>query len=233
MPEAADTPTTPAAPEAQATTTATPTAEERLAELTARFEKLEKHKAAQDADLAKYRASKKEQEDRFAAEKAEAEKKAREAGDFAKLHDAEKERRLALEAQLADLSPKAERLTAHETRMKAKLDAAKAKGDLPSYIVRSLDAAAARDVDEAVDILDEFRAAASVTPAGKTPAPPAPAQGAAPAAVPAALDLKNPSVADLQKLQANDPAKYAAIVSGHKPTTAVSWAQRIAGVGRK
>lgn len=233
MAEPTDTPTTPAAPEAPANTSATPTVDERLTALQAEYEKLSKHKAAMDADLAKLRAAKKEQEDRAAAEKADAEKKAREAGDFAKLHDAEKERRLALEAQLAELSPKAERLTAHETRMKAKLDAAKAKGDLPSYLVRSLDAAAARDVDEAVDILDEFRASVSATPTGKTPAPPAPAQGAAPAAAPAPLDLKNPSVADLQKLKASDPAKYAAIVHGQKPTLVQSVQARLTGVGRK
>lgn len=233
MPEAADTPTTPAAPEAQANTAATPTADERLTALQAEYEKLSKHKAAMDADLAKLRAAKKEQEDRAAAEKADAEKKAREAGDFAKLHDAEKERRLALEAQLAELSPKAERLTAYEKQLQSKLDAAKAKGDLPGWFVRSLDAAAARNVVEAVDILDEFRAAASVTPAGKTPAPPAPAQGAAPAAAPAPFDLKNPSVADLQKLKASDPAKYAAIVHGQKPSLVQSVQARLTGVGRK
>lgn len=233
MAEPQENPTTPAAPEAQANTSATPTADERIAELTAKLDKLEKHKAAQDADLAKYRASKKEQEDRIAAEKAEAEKAARAAGDLTKLHLLEQEKREVAERRLAELEPKAERLTAHETRMKTKLDAAKARGDLPSYIVRAIDAAAARDVDEAVDILDEFRAAASVTPPAKTPAPPAPAQGAAPAAAPAAFDLKNPSVADLQKLKASDPAKYAAIVHGQKPSLVQSVQARLTGVGRK
>jgi chaperonin cofactor prefoldin len=241
---AAEPTTTQPAPEGQANTQATTSAapapdagedfRAQLVEVQKQLDAVLKHKGALEADLKKHRDAKKEAEDRVAAEKAEAEKKLKEAGDFARLYDSEKEKRAALEAQLADLSPKAERLTAHEQRVKAKLDAAKAKGDLPTFIVRSIDIAAARDVDEALDILDEYRSSvASGTPAPKQPAPPAPSTGAAPPSPQPAIDLARPSVADLQRLKATDRAAHDALIFGRKPSLAQSVAARLTGVGRK
>jgi chaperonin cofactor prefoldin len=178
VPEATET-TTPT-PEGNATTTPATPAEDAAA-LKAQLDAVLKHKTALEADLKKHRDAKKEHEDAIAKERAANEAKLKEVGDFAKLYDSEKEKRAALEAQLAELTPKAERLTAPEKRIGEKLLAAKAKGDLPSYIVKAIDAAAARDVDEANDILDEFRAAQPTAPA-KVTASPAPNTGGAPAA---------------------------------------------------
>ena len=124
-----------------------------VASLTAQLDALLKHKSALEGDLKKYRDAKNENEVRATADRADAEKKAREAGDFAKLHDAEREKRVSLEARLAEISPMADRHSAHEKRVVAKLDAAKAKGDLPAFVVRSIDIAAA----EVVLILRHFR----------------------------------------------------------------------------
>jgi hypothetical protein len=182
-----NTPTPPApegaAPAIAAVQPATPAqpAGDDSAALKAQLDALLKWKAEAEADLKKGRDARKAAEEKAAADKAEAEKKIREAGDFAKLHDLEREKRAALEAQLAELAPRAERLTAHEQRVMNKLEAAKAKGDLPGHIVRAIDFTAKVDVDEAYDILTDHLASIASAPAPKQPAPPAPAQGAAPA----------------------------------------------------
>ena len=193
-----------------------------------------KHKQALEADNKKLREKERERDEKAAAEKQAFEAKLKEQGDFAKLYDSEKEKRTALEAQIAALTPKAERLTAHEQRIADKLAAAKAKGDLPSHIVRAIDIAAKVDVDEAFDILSEHLASIGTGPAPKQPAPPAPPQGGAPAAQPAPLDLKNPSVADLQKLKTSDPVAHARLISGRTaPAADVSFGARLAGAFRK
>lgn len=205
--------------------------------LKAERDALLKHKAAIEADLKKLRESRKADEDRVAAEKADAEKKLREAGDFAKLHDAEKEKRLALEAQIATLTPVAERFTAHEARVKEELDAAKAKGDLPPHITMAIDLAVrAGDVDAAKVIL-EGHTKAFVTPGAppKQPAPPAPAQGAAPPSPAPPINMDGPSVSDLQRLKAEKPAEYRALINGETPITSrvSDIYARLTGAGRK
>jgi hypothetical protein len=192
----------PASPAVQANANPVPTTGDDAAALKAQVEALLKWKGEAEADLKKGRDAKKAAEEKAAAEKADAEKKAREAGDFAKLHDAEREKRTALEAQLAEIAPKAEKASAHEKRTLAKLEAAKAKGDLPSFIVRAIDNASKVDVDEALDILDDYRASIGTGPAPKQPAPPAPPQGGAPASPPAKKRLEDLTVAEIHQLKA-------------------------------
>lgn len=205
---------TPAASGTQATPA--PGAGEDLAAIKSQLDAVLKHKQALENDLKKLRDAKKERDEIAAKEKADAEAKLKEAGDFAKLHLLEKEKAAALEAQVAELAPKAERLTAHEKRVAAKLEAAKAKGDLPSYIVRAIDAAAVRDVDEAAEILDEFRASQSVA-APKQPAPPAPIQGAAPPTPKSTKRLEDYTTAELEQLRRTDKAAHDALIGAVAP----------------
>lgn len=224
----------PAAASGQQATPA-PVAGEDTAALKAQLDSLLKWKASAEADLKKTRDAKRAEEEKAAADKAALEAQLREQGKFAELAKQKEDEARALAAQLAELSPKAERLTAHEQRVAAKLEAAKAKGDLPSYLVRAIDAAAARDVDEAADILDEFRASqASAQPAPKQPAPPAPTPGGAPPSPAAPVNLSNPSVADLQRLKAEDPARHRAFIFGGSPAAAAqSIAARLTGAGKR
>jgi hypothetical protein len=190
-----------------------PVAGEDVIALKAQLDALLKHKQALEGDLKKYRDARKEIEDKAAADKAAVEAKLREQGEHLKLYELEKDKRAALEAQLADLTPKAERLTAHEKRVQAKLEAAKAKGDLPSFIVRAIDVAALRDVDEAADILDEYRASQSAAaPAAKQPATPAPAVGGAPSSPAPNKRLEDMTTAELDNLRRTDRAAFDALI---------------------
>lgn len=196
----------------------------RLAEVEAEKAALLKWKATADEDLKKGREARKQLEEAKAAAAAEAEKKAREAGDHAALNKALEEKQRALEAQLAEVLPKADRLNAHEKRVMAKLEAAKAKGDLPNFIVRAIDVAATRDVDEAADILDEFRASQGAAPASKQAAPSAPAQGAPASIQPAAKKLSEMTAAEIQSLPDAELNKLLGKTNGssHIPT----WRER-------
>lgn len=219
----------PSAPEGQTPATASgqmappaPVAGEDAASLKAQLESLQKWKASADADLKKYRDERRSLEEKAAADKAAFEARLRETGEFAKLAEIAEEKARALEAQLADLSPKAQRLTAHEQRVRTKLDAAKAKGDLPSYLVRAIDAAASRDVDEAADILDEYRSAqASAQPALKQPAPPAPVPGGAPPSPAVAKRLEEMTTAELEQLKRTDRAAFDRLIGavGSRPAS--------------
>jgi hypothetical protein len=121
------------------------------------------------------------------------------------LHDAEKERRLALEAQLAELTPDAQLARDLKKRKQEAVEAAKADTSLPAYIKRAIEAA--RDPISAAEILDEFRAS-QTQPASKQPAPPAPSLAGAPPspAQPKKLEqmteaeIYSTPVAELQKL---------------------------------
>jgi hypothetical protein len=109
-------------------------------------------------------------------------------------------------------------------------DAAKADTTLPAYIKRAIEAA--RDPISAAEILDEFRAS-QTQPASKQPAPPAPSLAGAPPS-PAMPVGQIRSVADLQNLQATDPAKFNAIVRGGPSQNIVQRVgARLTGVGRK
>ncbi len=219
----------PATPAAQAAPPA-PTAGDDPQALKAQLDSLLRWKAEAEADLKKGRDARKAAEEKAAADKAEAEKKIREAGDFAKLHDIEREKRAALEAQLAEIAPRADRQTAHEKRVLAKLEAAKAAGDLPAHVVKALDSILKIDVDEASDYLDAHRASVSAqAPAVKQAAPPAPGTGAAPSSPPAPMDLKHPSVADLQRLKTTDPVQWTRIINGQGHAPSQSFAARLTG----
>lgn len=220
----------PAAASGQQATPA-PDAGEDAAALKAQLDALLKHKGALEADLKKYRDAKKAEEDARATEKAALEAKLRQQGEYAELARQKEEEAKALAAQLAELKPKAERLTAHEQRVAAKLEAAKAKGDLPSYLVRAIDAAAARDVDEAADILDEFRASqASAQPAPKQPAPPAPVPGGAPPSPTPAKKLDQMTPAELEQLKRTDRAAFDALIGAASGSqTSRSFANWISG----
>jgi hypothetical protein len=230
-------PPNPHAPEGQApapapvavATPAQPAGDDSAA-LKAQLDSLLRWKAEAEADLKKGREAKKAAEDKAAAEKKAAEDKARELGDFAKLHDAEKERRLALEAQLAELTPDAQLARDLKKRKQEAVEAAKADTSLPAYIKRAIEAA--RDPISAAEILDEFRAS-QTQPASKQPAPPAPSLAGAPPS-PAMPVGQIRSVADLQNLQATDPAKFNAIVRGGPSQNIVQRVgARLTGVGRK
>lgn len=223
----------PASPAVQANANPAIPAGDEAAALKEQVASLLKWKESAEADLKRGRDAKKAAEEKAAAEKADAEKKAREAGDFAKLHDAEREKRAALEAQLAEIAPKAEKHTAFEKRALEKIEKAIAAGDLPAHVVRSLTTISKVDVSEALDVLDEFRASIGTGPAPKQPAPPAPPQGGAPPSPAPMVNLTNPSVADLQSLKASDPAKYAEIVYGKKPSLVQSVQARLTGMGAK
>lgn len=47
------------------------------------------------------------------------------------------------------------------------------------------------------------------------------------------LDLKNPSIADLERLRAADPAEYERIIHGRRPHPVGSVADRLTGKGRR
>lgn len=224
LPEAATTITSPA-PEVQASATpaaqvATPAlaAGDDPSALKAQLESLLKWKAEAEGDLKKGRDARRLTEEKAAADKVEAEEKIRAAGDFAKLHEIEREKRTALEAQLADLAPKAERLSAHEKRVISKLDAATAKGDLPAHVVRSIVSIAARDPDEALEILeqyrDEHRASLSQASPGKQPANPAPVAGGPAGSPPVRKSVDAMTPAEIQNLKSTDPAAFAALFGG-------------------
>ena len=229
-PAAATTP----APAVQTPAPAATTGPEEIAKLKADYERLLAHKQKQDADLAQYRAKLDEEAKKAAAEKAAIEARMRETGDVAGLLAAEKDRAAALAAQLADLTPKAERFGQHEKRAKEKIEAAKAAGDLPAYVVRSIDIAAASDADAALDILNDYREAQRAA-AGKQPPPMAPPLGAPPPANGAeVIDLKNPSVAALRNLEATNPAAYRALLQGQTNGSApLTIGQRLTGAFRK
>lgn len=222
-PEATSPTTTPvleapaAIPAVQATANPAPAAGADNAALQSQLDALLKWKASAEADLQKGRAAKTAAEERAAADQAAAMAKALEAGDFAKLHATEKDARIALEARLAAALPMAERLSAHEKRVLAKLEAAKKDGTLPSFITRSIDIAAMRDVDEALDILDEYRASlatAPAAPAAKQAAPPAPGTGAAPASPAVKKDVNSMTPAEIINLKSTDPKAHAEAFSG-------------------
>jgi hypothetical protein len=199
-----------------------PVAGEEVAALKAQLDSLSKWKADAENDLKKYRDARKQTEAQAAAEKAELEKQLREQGKFAELAKQKEDEAKALAAQLAEVSGKASRLDAIEKTMFDRVAAAKAKGDLPSYIVKAIDIAP--NPAAALDVLDDFRAEqakhAGVPPA-KQPAPPAPAMGAAPAAQPSAKKLDDMTPQEIHNLT---PEQRAALF---KPTsaarTAIKW----------
>lgn len=160
-------PATTAAPEG---TTAAPVQGTEIATMKAELERLLKHKGELEADLQKYR--KRNEADA---------QKAKEAGDFAKLLEIEKEARAGLEAQLRDLSGFAEigKLTADKAAKE--IEEAKADTTIPGYVRKALEAA--RSPIDAADILREFRSV-SAQAAPQKPVTIAPAQGAPPAASP-------------------------------------------------
>lgn len=231
------TPTTPpaAVPQDQPSAVPAPAADDPAA-LKAERDALQKHKLALEADLKKLRDARKVDEDRVAAEKADAEKKLREAGDFAKLHDAEKEKRLALEAQVAALTPVAERFTAYEKRVKETLDAAKAKGDLPAHITMAIDGLVqAGNIDAALVVLDGHTKA-PVTPGAtppKQPAAPAPNPGGAPPTLPPGKKPSEMTDKELDNLRATNPDAYYAHIGGSAPgktnSSVLDWFSRRAG----
>jgi hypothetical protein len=195
-----NTPAVTNAPEGQATTQAQGT---EVATMKAQLESLLKHKAELEADLQKYR--KRNEADA---------QKAKEAGDFAKLLDMEKESRAALEAQLKELSPLAEigKLTAD--RAAKEIEEAKADSTIPSFVRKALEAV--KSPLDAADILREFRSSVASTPATKTTTI-APAQGAPAAASPSKTlaqmspeEIMNAPLDDLRKatgMNGSDPGK--------------------------
>lgn len=188
---------------------------EDVASLKAQLARVLKHNEEIAKDNAKYRERQKEEERKTAEASTEAEKKLREAGEFAKLHDVEKEKRTALEQQLASVLPKAQRYDAVEQRAKADVDAAKAAGNLPSWLVKAIDTAVRVDVVEAREILEEFRRGQSSTTA--TPvasASPAPAPGAAPPAQRVTKRVEDMTVPELDALRSSAPDEYARLTGG-------------------
>lgn len=172
-----------------------------------------KHNEDLARDNAKYREQRKEEERKATEAQAEAERKLREAGEFAKLHDVEKEKRTSLEQQLASVLPKAQRYDAVEQRARAEVDAAKAAGNLPSWLVKAVDTAARVDVVEAREILEEFRRGQQA-PGSPAPASPAPALGAAPSAGRVSKRVEDMTVPELAALQSSDPVEYARLTGG-------------------
>ena len=186
---------------------------EDVATMKAQLARVLKHNEDLARDNAKYREQRKDEERRAAEAQAESEKKLREAGEFAKLHDVEKEKRTTLEQQLASVLPKAQRYDAVEQRARAEVDAAKAAGNLPSWLVKAVDTAARVDVVEAREILEEFRRGQQA-PGTPAPASPAPALGAAPSAGRVTKRVEDMTVPELAALQSSDPVEYARLTGG-------------------
>lgn len=197
----------PATTAVQPAATPAPAAGEDTASLKAKLDAVLAWKAEAEADLKKGRDARKAIEEKAQADKAEAEKQLREAGKFAELVKVREDEVTALKAQMAEFTGKASQFDAVAKAMGDRITAAKAKGDLPSYIVKALDASP--NPVQALEILDEFRAAqASATPAGKTAAPPAPATGA-PATAPA--PKKDANALTPQEIQNLKPEERAAL----------------------
>jgi hypothetical protein len=204
MPEANTTNETPAAVE-QPKAAAQPVADE-TAELRAQLAKVLKHKEELEADLHKTRAKREEEA-----------KKAKEAGDFAKLLDMERERATALEAQVKQYEPDAIIGRAAKERAAQAVEAAKADPNLPSYVKKAIEAA--RSPLDAADILAEFRAQA------KQPLPTAPAVGAAPANTGGAKGLNDLTPAEILSLK---PAELDSLL-GAKKNGATAWSSLFFG----
>jgi hypothetical protein len=219
-PQASATPANPSAV-AQPNGTPAPAAGEDVAALKAQLDAVLRWKAEAEADLKKGRDARKEIEAKAQAEKAEAEKQLREAGKFAELAKVKEDEAKALAAQMAEFTGKASQYDAITKAMGEKITAAKAKGDLPSYIVKALDASP--NPVSALDILDEFRAAqASATPAGKQPAPPAPATGAPAAAQTPKKDVNALTPQEIQNLKPEERAALFGTATTNKGAFA-SW----------
>lgn len=182
-----------------------PGAGEDAAALKAQLDALTKWKAEAEGDLKKYRDARKQAEEKAAAEKAAFESQLREQGKFAELAKQKEDEAKALAAQVAEYSHKATQFDAIHKTMSERVAAAKAKGDLPTYLVKAIDAAG--NPAAQLEILDEFRAAqANAQPPAKQPAPPAPATGAAPAAQKASKTLDQMSPQEISQLKPGDPA---------------------------
>lgn len=166
----------------------------------------------------KYRQRNDEETKKALEEKRLAEAKLKEQGEYVKLLDSAKAELAEKEQRLALLASKAERLDAIQKKQQAELDAAKAKGDLPGYVTRGIDAAMkAGDYDEAASILSDFRSQATkpVTPA-QTPATPAPVPGATPPSPAARKPVEQMTEAELRALQA-DPKAWQEATGGGGP----------------
>ena len=187
---------------------------EDVASLKAQLARVLKHNDEIARDNAKYREQRKDEERKATEAQTESEKKLREAGEFAKLHDVEKEKRTALEQQLASVLPKAQRYDAVEQRAKAEVDAAKAAGNLPSWLIKAIDTAVRVDVVEAREILEEFRRGQSTTTTAVVTASPAPAPGAAPPAQRVSKRVEDMTVPELDALRSSAPDEYARLVGG-------------------
>jgi hypothetical protein len=188
------------------------------------------HELSQEA--AGYRHAKKEAEgiarakadEAAAAERAKAEAE----GNWHKLHKIEAERAKALEEQLLAVKPKADRYESYLERRRAEVEAKKAT--LPAYLQALVDRV---DVEDAAQAIEQWQSEQSAMQ-GKAPPPhkPAPLAGA-PSSPPVPVDLTRPSVDDLKRLKATDPARYAALLRGDAGTQQSGLLARLTGAGRR
>lgn len=168
---------------------------EDISAIKAQNARLLKHKEELEGDLKKYRARIEDEA-----------KKAKDAGDFAKLLEIEREKAAGLEARLTELTGFAEIGKQHADRAAKEVEAAAADPTLPAFVKRAI--TAARSPMEAAEVLQAFRAEAKPNP------PASPALGAAPThtavknldQMDAAEILRTPK-ADLEKAmgKATDP----------------------------
>ena len=220
-PQATASPATPSAV-AQPNGTPAPAAGEDVSTLKAQLDAVLKWKAEAEADLKKGRDARKAIEEKATADKVEAEKQLREAGKFAEIAKLKEDEAKALAAQLAEFTGKASQYDAISKTMGERITAAKAKGDLPSYIVKALDAAP--NPVHALEILDEFRAAqASATPAARTAAPPAPATGAPATSPPAPSNKKLEEMTPAEILNLNAEQRKAHFGDSPLGRPAIRW----------
>jgi len=207
-----------------------PAAADEIAVLKAEVARLGKSLGEVSQEAAQRRVALKASEDRAAQEAAAALEAKRAAGELGPVLEAREKDLQVARAELDRLKPLAERYETSAARKKTVIEAAIAEAGLPTTVKRGLEIALrAGEIDDAADLLADHRA--SVAPgAPKQPAPPAPAQGAAPSSPAVPLDLKNPSVTDLQKLKATNPAEYARIIHGQRPSILQSVSARLTGV---
>jgi hypothetical protein len=172
----------------------------RTAELEAEVARLLAAKAELESDVHKYR---KRNEEEI--------KKAKEAGDFAKLLEAERERAAALEARIKSLEPDAAMGQTARERAAQAVSAAKADPAIPGYVKRALESA--RSPIDAAEILAEYRAEQKPIP------PVAPALGAAPANGGAAKGLSDLSPEEILSM----PQDKLNELLGSKKNGSVPW----------
>lgn len=234
MPDPVTTTTTPAAePQTPASTTTAPTVEEFNA-LKAQLDDVGKKLGEVSKEAAERRVAAKKASDEAATSAAAALEAKKAAGELGPVLAAREAELTETRAELAKVKPLVDRYEAVTAKKKTTIETALQDATLPNIVKRGIEIALrAGEIDDAADLLAEHRASVTSVVPPKQPAPPAPAQGAAPSTPAVPLNLKNPSVADLEKLKASNPAEHARIIHGQKQSVFQSVAARLTGAGAR